>query len=107
MLDRFLNIPYDHPMEQHPLNLEAILHNQQNDQELQDRRSKHPQNYPSRTLSTDVQPIMTYVYPHHNPDTQWRIALPSNMIQPTISWFHQVLNHPGRDRMIDTIMARC
>ncbi len=28
------------------------------------------------------------------------------MIQPTILWFHQVLNHPGRDRMIDTIMAR-
>ena len=28
------------------------------------------------------------------------------MIQPTISWLHQVLDHQGRDRMIDTIMAR-
>ena len=28
------------------------------------------------------------------------------MIQPTISWLHQVLDHRGRDRMIDTIMAR-
>ena len=106
MLDCFLNLPYEHPIEQNPLNLEAIHLYQQADQDLQDRRARRPHNYPTRVLSTDVQPIITYVHPHHNPDTQWRIALPSIMIQPTIEWFHQVLNHPGRDRMIDTIMAR-
>ena len=59
MLDCFINLTYDHPIEQHPLNLEAIYQNQQNDQELLDRQLRQPHNYPTRVLAADVQSLIT------------------------------------------------
>ena len=36
---------------------------------------------------------------HHDPTTQWEIALPESMIEEIVQWFHTVVGHPGADRL--------
>jgi len=39
------------------------------------------------------------------PPDIWRIAIPDSLLEQAIRWYHQVLNHPGMDRMKKTIAA--
>ena len=50
--------------------------------------------------------VLCYVKTYDNPETQWRIALPRNLIIPTIQYFHTILGHPGATRMGLTIQTR-
>ena len=36
----------------------------------------------------------------------WKIVLPEDIINQVIKWFHQVLGHPGNNRMRDSIQDR-
>ena len=36
-------------------------------------------------------------------DWQWKIALPSSLLDDTIKWFHKVCENPGESRLYDTI----
>ena len=39
---------------------------------------------------------MCYIPPKSSdPDMDWRIALPDNMVESTVNWFHLVMGHPG------------
>ena len=33
-------------------------------------------------------------------ETQWRICLANEALKPAIHWFHLLLNHPGRDKLL-------
>jgi hypothetical protein len=45
----------------------------------------------------NVQDILCYTKPGDNP-ANWKVALPEDLIKPTIKWYHQVTGHPGSKR---------
>ncbi len=48
---------------------------------------------------------MCYTKPGDNP-TNWKIALPKELIKPTVKWYHQVTGHPGSKRLYERIPQR-
>ena len=40
------------------------------------------------------------------PDKNWKMYTPPTSMQPTIRWDHLVLEHPGSQRLYDTILSR-
>ena len=36
-------------------------------------------------------------------DWQWKIALPSSLLDDTIKWFHKVCGHAGESRVYEAI----
>ncbi len=49
-------------------------------------------------LSTNVKDILWYTKPGDNP-ANWKIALPEDLIKPTIKWYQQVTGHPESKRL--------
>ena len=37
---------------------------------------------------------------------EWKIVFPEAQIEPVIKWFHQVLGHPGENRLRDAILMQ-
>ena len=58
---------------------------------------KYPEWYTHKTIR-DVDDIVCYIKPGDNP-ANWKIALPEDLIKPTIKWYHQVTGHPGSKRL--------
>jgi len=54
-------------------------------------------------LDEQVQDIICYVRENDNPETQWRIALPEQMLDKTVAWFHQIMIYPGSKRLCETL----
>ncbi len=53
----------------------------------------------------NVDNILCYTKPGDNP-ANWKIALPEDLIKPTIKWYHQVTGHPGRKRFYGQLRQR-
>jgi len=53
----------------------------------------------------DVEDILCYTKPGDNA-ANWRIALPENLIGPTIKWYHQVTDHQGSKRLYKQLSHR-
>ena len=95
----------EHP-EQNPLSFAYIREQQQADQKLLKMLEKHPDNYFYKCLDDDIEDIICFVRPYADKTTQWKIALPENMLQQTVEWFHQVMGHPGQSRLRGTLLQR-
>ncbi len=52
-----------------------------------------------------VDDVLCYVKPG-DPPNNWKIALPKELLQPTIQWFHQVTGHLGSKRLYMHINSR-
>ncbi len=76
---------------------------QQADAKLLDIQQKFPNVYINKCLDDDVEDIICHVKEHADPTTQWKIALPEQMLEETVLWFHQVMGHPGQDRLRHTL----
>ena len=85
------NIPY-------PLNYVLLQQEQFNDHSLQLAREHNPQRYPIHALG-NVQ-LMCYL-PRNDDD--WKIVIPSQCLTNIVHWYHDVLNHVGMTKLIDTI----
>ncbi len=48
---------------------------------------------------------MCYTKPGDNP-FNWKIALPKELIKPTVKWYHQVTGYPGSKRLYEQIHQR-
>ena len=105
-LECYLNLPDSDNPEQNPLSYAYIREQQQADAKLLAVQQKFSQNYFYKCLDSDVEDIICYVKPHDDPITQWRIALPESMLEETVHWFHQVMGHPGQDRLRYTLQDR-
>ena len=92
----YLNLPED-MVEDNPLDLENIKEKQDEDDKLTQSSVKHPNWYSRKTIN-DVEDILCYTKPGDNA-ANWRIALPENLIVPTIKWYHRVTGHPGSKRL--------
>jgi hypothetical protein len=84
-------------VEDNPLGLENIKERQDHDEKLMRSTVKYPEWYTRKTIS-DVDDIMCYIKPGDNP-ANWKIALPEDLIKPTIRRYHQVTGHPGSKRL--------
>jgi hypothetical protein len=92
----YLNLPED-MVEDNPLDLENIKEKQDEDNDLQQSLTKHPDWY-SRKNINDVNDILCYTKPGDNA-ANWKIVLPKDLILPTIRWYHQVTGHPGSKKL--------
>jgi hypothetical protein len=99
----YLNLPED-MVEDDPLDLENIKERQDEDDRLIQSTVNHPTWYSRKTIN-DVEDILCYTKPGDNA-ANWRIALPEDLILPTIKWYHQVTGHPGSKRLNEQLKQR-
>jgi len=97
-IDSYLNLPDLDNATENPLNLKWIREMQQADNALLALVQKYPARYIYKQFD-DVDDIICHVKPGDNADTQWKIALATEMLQPTIDWYHNILGHPGSKRL--------
>ena len=102
----YLNLPESDNPEQNPLSFAYIREQQQADAKLLAVQLKFPSNYIYKCLDDDVEDIICYVKDHDDPTTQWKIVIPEQMLEETVAWFHQVMGHPGQDRLRRTLVQR-
>ena len=101
-----MNLPEIPDPAQNPLSFTCICEQQQQDEQLLDLQVKYPEQYIYKSLDEDVDDIICYVRQGDDPDEQWRIALPQQMLEETVRRFHQVMGHPGEKRLSETIQQR-
>jgi hypothetical protein len=92
----YLNLPED-MVKDNPLDLESIQEKQDEDNDLQQSLTKHPDWYSCKNIN-DVNDILCYTKPGDNA-ANWKIVLPKDLILPSIRWYHQVTGHPGSKRL--------
>ncbi|KAL7536896.1 hypothetical protein ACHAXR_007480 [Thalassiosira sp. AJA248-18] len=91
VLGCYLNLPESDNPEQNPLNYAYIREQQQADDKLLALQQKRPNNYINACLDDDIEDIICYVKNRDDPITQWKIALPKQMLKETVTWFHTVM----------------
>ena len=77
----YLNIPNENAVDS-PLDIQKIDANQKEDAELLARKYKHSENYFEKWIGEFD--IICYSNNSAEPLTKWRIALPKQMLKPTI-----------------------
>jgi hypothetical protein len=90
--------------EDNPLDIENIKEKQDEDDDLQQTATKHPEWYSRKTFD-QVTDVLCYTKPGDNP-SNWKIALPKELIKPTVKWYHQVTGHPANKRLYEQIRQR-
>jgi hypothetical protein len=84
--------------------IENVKEKQDEDNDLQQAATKHPEWYSCKTFD-QVAGVLCYVKPGDNP-SNWKTALPKELIRPTEKWYHQVTGHPGSKRLCEQIHQR-
>ena len=85
---------YPEEIDEFPLNFETISQEQQND----------PKMLPLANLDNHEIQLFNrtkLICKHHN--NQWVVFLPTNLVQPTIQWYHLVLGHVGINQLYNTL----
>ena len=101
--ESFLNHPPLNVM-QNPITMLNIQQHQFEDVALNDRRNLEPHRFPIKYIQG--RPLICYRLVPHAPESDWKIALPTSLIDETIRWYHLVLGHCGEQRLYDTIRSR-
>ena len=104
MIKCFLNLPRLNDHHSNRLNYKYLAKQQVEDEKLQQLAKGKPDNYVMKTLNGNE--VLCYVKTYGNPETQWQIALPRQLVIPTIQYFHTILRNPGATRMCLTIQTR-
>ncbi len=65
---------------------------------------KHPEWYSHKTFY-DIADVLCYTKVGGDP-ANWEIALPSELLCPTVKWYHQVIGHPESKRLNVQISKR-
>mmetsp|Transcript_27581 Transcript_27581/g.40549 ORF Transcript_27581/g.40549 Transcript_27581/m.40549 type:complete len:847 (+) Transcript_27581:174-2714(+) len=101
----FLNHP-DPLVFPNPITMQIIQQHQFDDVHLQLRA--HHQLYNHQFPIKDIQgrPIMHFRPYANSPEEEWRIAIPSSLINRIVLWYHLVLGHVGSTQLYDTIRRR-
>lgn len=99
MMECFLHHPsFAGQHDVYPLHYDTIANFQQQDQELQQARNRQPQRYIMQQF--EQQQLVCY---RPEATAPWRIAIPTNMLEALVSWYHRVSSHTGMHRLYDTI----
>ena len=90
---------------QNPLDSERIQQFQFTDVELETQRQQQPHRFPIKIIQG--RPLVCYRTHPNDLEGDWKIALPTSLMNDVIQWYHRVLGHGGIVRMYDTIRAHC
>jgi hypothetical protein len=88
-------------IENNPLNMENIKEKQDQDADLQQSATRHPERYSHKNINS-ITNVLCYNRPNDNL-SDWKITLPKGLIEPTVQWYHQVTGHPGSKRLYEHI----
>eukprot|EP00957_Ditylum_brightwellii_P110658 8439311-Ditylum_brightwellii.AAC.1 len=90
--ESFLNHP---PLEvmPNPITMLNIQQHQFQNLLLNAMRCQYPQQYPVKTIKD--RPLICYKERTHDQAGDWKIALPTALVDPVVQWYHFVLGHPG------------
>jgi hypothetical protein len=99
----YLNLP-DDMVDTNPLDMVTVKEQQDADDALLQHATKYAYQYKHKHIST-IDDILCYIKPG-DPPNNWNISLPKSLLQPTIKWFHQVTDHPGRKRLFMQISSQ-
>ena len=99
ILDMFVNHPALEIMP-NPITIRNIQQHQFMDEALNQAHQREPNRFPTRFVQN--RPIICYI-PDLNNIQAWKIALPSQLINPTIQWYHETLGHCGINRLYESI----
>ena len=91
----YLNLPHS---DENPLSLDWLRDTQQSDKNLIARAKEPGTRYHWRAFG-DVR-LLCYTKVPGKEDTQWKICLGTEALDSSIHWFHQLLNHPGKQRLL-------
>jgi hypothetical protein len=86
------------------LNYAYICELQQQDKQLLALQVQYPDNYVNLQLDDNINDIICYKKEPTQPN--WNIALPKSMVVDTVKRFHQVMGHPGKKRLRETLNQR-
>ena len=99
LLHCFLNFPMIADNQTHPLDYQAIANAQAIDEHLQQKLVDDPQHFSRMLMEANTNLIVRQA----KPDEVWKIFIPDAQLTNLVKWYHQVLNHTGISRLIETI----
>ena len=99
----YLNLPEDME-EDNPLDIENIKEKQDEDNDLQQSATRHPEWYSRKTFN-NITDVLCYTKTGDDPSNS-KLALPRELVRPTVNWYHQVTGHPGSKRLYEQICQR-
>jgi hypothetical protein len=97
LLECMLHHP-DPAMIPFPLDYGLLAQQQHEDQALQQQHQNKPLIFPLKTLGQHQ--LICY---QPELQTNWKIAIPTSMLHPIITWYHETLSHIGSTRLYQTI----
>ena len=71
-----------------PLDMETVKEQQLQDNDLQKHMKKYPDRYTTKRIG-NIDGIISYTKPGDE-KSNWKIALPKSLLQPTIKMYHLV-----------------
>jgi hypothetical protein len=86
------------------VNYAQFHESQTQDKKLLALKVKYPDKYVNLQLVDGIDDIICYKKDSTQPN--WKIALPKSMVVDTLKWFHQVMGHPGKEKLHETL-NRC
>ncbi len=98
--EHLLNLP---STEDNPLSYQWLRDSQDSDTELKRKCEDSKSGFHTR-LFNEIE-LVCYTEPGKDKDQDWKIYLTDQSVEPSIVWFHQLLNHPGQQRLLQG-MAR-
>ena len=101
LLDCYLNYPTMEVMD-YPLDYAVIQRHQFEDQALNDKARLEPHRFQAKEMRPGLALLCVLSRPHDPPEN-WKIALPTVLVDPVIHWYHLVLGHAGIRKMKDSI----
>ena len=95
MLDnQMLNLPSS---EKNTLNYDWLKDTQDTDPSLEGKCTNKVPGYSKQKF--DEVELICFTAPGKDTTNDWKICLTDEAVGPAVAWFHQVLGHPGRQRL--------
>jgi hypothetical protein len=104
LLDCFLNLPAAEVM-RNPIDVQWMQTKQFEDVHLNIQRQRLPITYPVREVM-GVPLVHFRGDPSDDNEYNWKIAIPTSLLENVIAWFHSVLGHAGETRVYESIRSR-
>jgi Integrase zinc binding domain len=94
------NFPPVSPERPYPLDFKYLAQAQLQDQRLQNLVTTDPKYHRMTDEGSDLHQLICFT---PAPGAPWKICIPDSLLRKVVKWYHRVLVHPGRERMLQTI----
>ena len=100
LLDCFVNLPAPTTC-RNPHDMRYLQQQQFMDPPLMQRRQERPEEYPVKYVQGV--PVVCRKFGPVDPPSEWRVCLPTTMLQDVALWYHLVLGHAGTKRTYESM----